>query len=157
MLVPAPSPAGRLLAIKLRTIETMSNIKKLDPRVDGFINSLPDWQKQICSRLRLLIHEAEPEIEETIKRNDRPYFALNGNICAFQATKDHVNVFIYDPIASDPERIINQGKGNLTARSIQIYQNKELNEVAFKKLIKAVAENNRAGGWRKILKTNKSW
>ncbi len=34
---------------------------------------------------------------ETIKRTVRPYFVLQGNICALLATKDHVNVFIYDP------------------------------------------------------------
>jgi hypothetical protein len=119
-------------------------------QVSSFINSLPQWQKDICSRVRQLIHQAEPDIEETIKRGDRPYFVLNGNICAFQSTKDHINVFIYDPIAPDPEHIINQGHDNVTARSIQIYQNDHLNEDAFKQLIKAVAANDRAGGWRKL-------
>ena len=121
-----------------------------DSRVDDFISRLPDWQKNLCIEIRKLIHEAEPDIQETIKRGDRPYFVLDGNICAFQATKDHVNVFIYDPIAPDPGKIINQGEGNLTARSIQIYENQPLNEDAFKELIKAVTTNNRAGGWRKL-------
>lgn len=119
-------------------------------QVDAFINALPAWQQTVCVRVRQLIHEAEPAIEETIKRGDRPYFVLDGNICAFQATKDHVNVFIYDPIAPDPQGIINQGHGNETARAIQIYENDQLNEAAFRDLIKAVADNNRAGGWRKI-------
>jgi|SRR5882672_12402042 len=91
-----------------------------------------------------------------IKRTDRPYFTLNGNVCAFQATKDHINVFIYDPIAPDPGKIINQGKGNLTARAIQIYQGDTLNEKAFVSLIKAVVGNNRAGGWRKLQKFKKN-
>lgn len=119
-------------------------------RVDNFINTLPAWQKNICTKVRQLIHEAEPDITETIKRGDRPYFVLDGNICAFQATKDHVNVFIYDPIAPDPEHIINQGHGNETARSIQIYKDDPINEEAFKNLVRAVANNNRAGGWRKL-------
>jgi hypothetical protein len=68
-----------------------------DPRIEKFISKLPKWQKDICARIRQLIHEAEPAIEETIKRGDRPYFVLQGNVCAFQATKDHINVFIYDP------------------------------------------------------------
>jgi len=75
---------------------------------------------------------------------------LNGNVCALLATKDHVNVFIYDPIAPDPEGIINQGHDNTTARAIQLYENDTVNESAFKTLIKAVADNNRAGGWRKL-------
>jgi hypothetical protein len=41
---------------------------------------------------------------------------------ALQATKDHVNLFIYDPAVPDPEGIINQGHGNATARAIQIYE-----------------------------------
>ena len=124
--------------------------KNLDQRVDKFIQLLPDWQREICLKIRRFIHEAEPEVEETIKRGDRPYFVLQGNVCALQATKDHINVFIYDPVAPDPEKIINQGEGNLTARSIQIYSGQPLNEPAFKRLIAAVANNNRAGGWRKL-------
>jgi hypothetical protein len=121
-----------------------------NPRVDTFINSLPAWQQEVCNKVRILIHEAEPEIEETIKRGDRPYFVLNGNVCAFQATKDHVNVFIYDPIVPDPEGLINQGQSNATARSIQIYEDTELKERAFKDLLRAVIVNNRKGGWRKL-------
>jgi hypothetical protein len=119
-------------------------------QVNDFINALPEWQKNVCVAVRQLIHDAEPAIEETIKRGNRPYFVLNGNVCAFQATKDHINVFIYDPIAPDPEKIINQGEGNLTARSIQIYEHQPLNENAFADLIKEVVANNRAGGWRKL-------
>lgn len=122
----------------------------IEPRIDAFIQVLPNWQRAICTHVRQLIHKAEPEIEETIKRSDRPYFVLQGNVCALQATKDHVNVFIYDPIAPDPEHIINQGQGNATARSIQVYEHTSLNEQAFKHLIQAVASNNRAGGWRKL-------
>jgi len=98
-------------------------VKSLNIQIDDYIDNLPAWQKNICTKMRQLIHDAEPEIEETIKRGDRPYFVLDGNVCAFQATKDHINVFIYDPIAPDPQRIINQGHENQTARSIQIYEN----------------------------------
>lgn len=124
--------------------------KIFNAQIDKFIYSLPEWQKTICIKIRLLIHEAEPTVEETIKRGDRPNFVLNGNICALQTTKDHVNIFVYDPIAPDPHKIIIQGHDNKTARSIQIYENAKLNEKAFKDLVIAVANNNRAGGWRKL-------
>jgi hypothetical protein len=126
------------------------NIQHSDKRIDQYISTLPEWQQDICKRVRSLVHAADPDIVETIKRTDRPYFTLEGNICALQATKDHVNVFIYDPIAPDPEGIINQGEGNLTARSLQIYQDDQINEKALLNLFKAVIANNRAGGWRKI-------
>jgi hypothetical protein len=121
-----------------------------DPRIDDFIATLPEWQGEICSRVRDLIHAAEPEIEETIKRTFWPFFVLDGNVCALQATKDHVNVMIYDPIAPDPHGLINQGHGNASARAIQIYADDVLDEKAFKTLVSAVADNNRAGGWRKL-------
>jgi hypothetical protein len=125
------------------------NYKK-DPRVDAYINDLPDWQQEICHKVRELIHQADPEVEETIKRTVQPYFILQGNICALLAAKDHVNIFIYDPIAPDPEKIINQGQGNKSARSIQVFQGDTINEHALINLFQAVIANNRAGGWRKL-------
>jgi hypothetical protein len=121
-----------------------------DPRVDDYINALPGWQQDICRRVRDLVHAADPEVTETIKRTDRPYFTLEGNICALHVTKDHVNIFIYDPIASDPESVINQGQGNATARAIQVYNGETLNEGALLRLFQAVITNNRAGGWRRL-------
>ena len=81
-----------------------------DPRVDDYIDALPDWQRAICRRLRGVIHAAEAELVETIKRTVRPYFVLEGNACALLATKDHVNLFLYDGgIVPDPEGIITAG------------------------------------------------
>lgn len=121
-----------------------------DSGVDRFVSALPAWQKEIFTRVRQLIHEADADIQEIIKRTDWPFFVLKGNVCAFQTTKDHANVYIYDPLAPDPENIVTQGQGNTTGRLIQIYENQSFNEDAFKKLIKAVTDNNRAGGWRKL-------
>jgi hypothetical protein len=121
-----------------------------NPRVDAYIYTLPGWQQEICRQVRDLVHAADPDVTETIKRTNRPYFTLDGNICALLGTKDHVNIFIYDPTAPDPEGIINQGQGNLTARSIQVRQGETLNERALVNLFKAVIANNRAGGWRKL-------
>ena len=67
-----------------------------DPRVDAYIDALPDWQRAICRQLRDLIHAADPELTETIKRTVQPYFVIEGNVCALLATKDHVNLFLYD-------------------------------------------------------------
>jgi hypothetical protein len=121
-----------------------------DSRIDEFVAALPTWQRDRCARVRELIHAAEPEIEETIKRTFWPFFVLQGNVCAFQSTKDHLNVLIYDPVAPDPHGLINQGQENKTARAIQIYEDDSLDEDAFKALISAVAQNNREGGWRKL-------
>ena len=127
----------------------MSNVT--DPRVDAYISTLLTWQQLVAQKVREIIHSADPEVAETIKRTNRPYFVLDGNICALLGTKDHLNIFIYDPIAPDPEQIINQGQANATARAIQVHEHDTLNQHALLNLIKAIIVNNRAGGWRKLL------
>jgi hypothetical protein len=120
------------------------------PGVDAYIQRLPRWQQEVCQQLRAIAHAADPDVEETIKRSVQPYFVLRGNICALLATKDHVNLFVYDPTVADPERIINQGHGNATARAIQIYEADTINQPALLAMLQAVIANNRAGGWRRL-------
>jgi hypothetical protein len=123
-----------------------------DPRVDDYIAALPGWQQDICRRVRTLVHAADDGVEETIKRSVRPYFVLDGNICALLAAKDHVNVFIYDPTVPDPNRVINQGHNNATAKAVQIREGDDINDDAMLTLFRSVIANNRAGGWRRLAK-----
>jgi hypothetical protein len=120
------------------------------PGVDAYIEALPNWQQVICRELRDIVLKVDPEIEETIKRSVQPYYVLQGNICALLATKDHVNLFLYDPIAPDPHGIINQGQGNSTARTIQVFRGDQIDRGALTQLLRAIVTNNRAGGWRKL-------
>lgn len=88
-----------------------------DPRGDSYIAALPEWQRRLCQELRDLIHAADPEVEEKIKRKVRPYFVLQGNVCALLAAKDHVNLFLYDgAIVPDPGGIITAGHTNTRPR-----------------------------------------
>jgi len=122
-----------------------------DPRVDAYIDGLPDWQQVICRRVRDLVHEADPGVVETIKRGNRPYFVLDGNICALLAAKDHVNVFLYDGgIVPDPEGIITAGHGNSTARTVAFRAGEPINELALTAMFRQIIANNRAGGWRRL-------
>jgi len=122
-----------------------------DSRVDLYIDALPDWQQAICHEVRELVHAADPEVVETIKRTVQPYFVLQGNICALLAAKDHVNVFLYDgAIVPDPEGIITAGHDNKTARTVSYRQGEKINERALTAMFKQIIANNRAGGWRKI-------
>ena len=121
-----------------------------DPRVDAYLDGLPAWQREIFSRVRDLVHEADPDVEETIKRTVQPYFVLDGNVCAFLAAKDHVSVFLYDPIAPDPEGIVTSGHDNQTGRTISYRQGEPINEPALLAMFRAIIANNRAGGWRRI-------
>ena len=97
------------------------------------------------------MHAADPEVTETIKRTDRPYFVLQGNICALLAARDHVNVFLYDgAIVPDPEGIITGGHDNTTARTVAIRRGETVNAPALLAMFRQIIANNRAGGWRKL-------
>jgi hypothetical protein len=120
------------------------------PGVDAYLDALPDWQRDICRELRDLIHTAEPDIEETIKRSVQPYFVLDGNVCAFLAAKDHVNLFLYDgAIVADPDKIITGGHHNKTARTISFHRDATIPRAPLTTMLRQIAANNRAGGWRK--------
>ena len=122
-----------------------------EQRVDAYIDSLPGWQQAICREVRDLVHAADPEVTETIKYTDRPYFVLEGNICALLAAKDHVNVFLYDgAIVPDPEGIITGGHDNETARTVAVREGETVNAPALLAMFKQIIANNRAGGWRKL-------
>jgi hypothetical protein len=122
-----------------------------DPRIDAYIDALPGWQQAICRQVRDLIHAADDEVTETIKFTNRPYFVLQGNVCALLAARDHVNVFLYDgAIVPDPEGIITGGHNNTTARTIAIHRDEPINARAMKAMFQQIIANNRAGGWRKL-------
>ena len=122
-----------------------------DARVDAYIDALPEWQQATCREVRELVHSADPEVEETIKRTRQPYFVLQGNVCALLATKDHVNVFLYDgAIVPDPEGIITGGHDNKTARTMAVYEGEDINAPALVAMLRQIIANNRAGGWRAI-------
>jgi len=122
-----------------------------DARVDAYIDALPDWQQAICREVRDLVHAADAEVIETIKRTNRPYFVLQGNICAVLAAKHHVNVFLYDgAIVPDPEGIITAGHDNKTARTVAFREGEAINAPALSAMFRQIIANNRAGGWRKL-------
>ncbi|HEX2194195.1 MAG TPA: DUF1801 domain-containing protein [Candidatus Limnocylindria bacterium] len=124
---------------------------KRDPRVDEYIEALPKWQRRVCREVRELVHAADREVEETIKRTRQPYFVLDGNICALLAAKDHVNVFLYDgAIVPDPEGIITGGHNNTSARTVAIHEGEPINAPALRRMFEQIIANNRAGGWRKL-------
>src|ERR1700679_40935 len=102
-----------------------------DPRVDAYIEALPEWQQAVCREVRGIVHAADPDVPETIKRTRQPYFLLQGNICALLAAKDHVNVFLYDgAIVPDPDGIITAGHGNKNARTVAVRAGEVINDAA---------------------------
>lgn len=129
----------------------MHKADHLDARVDAYIEGLPAWQQTICREVRALVHAADPEVRETIKRRVQPYFVLQGNICALLAARNHVNVFLYDgAVVPDPEGIITGGHGNTTARTVAYREGDPVNAPALGAMLRQIIANNRAGGWRAL-------
>jgi hypothetical protein len=122
-----------------------------DPRVDDYIDALPEWQRRVCREVRDLVHAADSAVVETIKRTTQPYFVLEGNICALLAARGHVNVFLYDGgIVPDPAGIITAGHDNKTARTVAIREGETINAAALTAMFQQIIANNRAGGWRRL-------
>jgi hypothetical protein len=124
-----------------------------DPGVDAYLDPLPDWQRELCRRLRDLVHAADPEVREVVKRRVQPYFVLDGNVCALLATKDHVNLFVYDgAIVPDPHGLVTGGHDNTTARTIAFWEGDPVREEALVEFLRQIITTNRAGGWRAVKK-----
>jgi hypothetical protein len=122
-----------------------------DPRVDAYLEPLPEWQRNIFARVREILHRADPELTETIKRTVQPYFVCHGNVAAFLAAKDHVNVFVYDGgIVPDPHGLVTAGHENKTARTIGFSEGDDVPEEHLLEFFRHLVADNRAGGWRKL-------
>ena len=101
------------------------------------------------------MHTADPEVQETINRRVQPYFVLDGNVCALLATKDHVNLFVYEgAIVDDPHGLLTAGHDKSTARTIAFWESDPVNEPALLDFLRQIIANNRAGGWRRLRGTD---
>jgi hypothetical protein len=122
-----------------------------DPRVDAYLARLPDWQRETLTRVRESLHRADPQMTETIKRSVQPYFVLEGNVAAFLAARDHVNVFVYDGgLVPDPHGLVTAGHDNATARTIGFREGDGVPEEALVEFFTRLVADNRAGGWRRL-------
>jgi hypothetical protein len=61
---------------------------KRDPRIDAYIAASADFAKPILKYLREVVHEACPDVEETIKWR-MPHFDYQGILCGMAAFKEH--------------------------------------------------------------------
>jgi len=111
--------------------------------IDAYIASLQGWQQTMLTRLRALIHAAEPALAEEWKWGT-PVFSLRGNVCAIGAFKDHVKVNVFKGAAlSDPAGLFNAGLEAKTSRAIDLVEGQWLDEDAFKALIREAVAVNR--------------
>jgi hypothetical protein len=111
--------------------------------IDKQISDLPDWRGRLMARLRILIHQADPDLDEDWKWNT-PVWSLNGAVCAVGAFKDHIKInFFKGASLSDPHGLFNSGLEAKTSRSIDLFEGDTINEPAIKDLIRSAAAYNK--------------
>ncbi len=119
--------------------------------INATIESMGDWRGELLTRLRSLIKQADPEVVEEIKwrkpSNEMqgvPVWSHDGNICTGETYKDKVKLtFAKGASLDDPAGLFNSSLGGGTRRAIDFYEVDEVDEEAFKALIRsAVALNS---------------
>jgi hypothetical protein len=117
------------------------------------IQELGDWRGQTLARVRQLIHDADPEIQEEWKwekpsSGGTPVWSHDGIVCTGESYKQVVKLtFARGASLKDPKKLFNSSLEGNTRRAIDIRQGDQLDETAFKELIRvAVAANSAAQG-----------
>jgi hypothetical protein len=118
------------------------------------IQELGDWRGEALARLRQLIHDADPHIQEEWKWRGVPVWAHDGGVCTGESYKQVVKLTFFRGAAlADPKRLFNSSLEGNTRRAIDFREGEKINEAAFKQLIRAaVAANSAARAQRSAKK-----
>ena len=118
------------------------------------IQELGDWRGETLARVRKLIHDADPEIEEEWKWMGTPVWSHDGIVCTGESYRQIVKLtFARGASLADPQKLFNASLEGNTRRAIDIREGEKLNEAAFKALIRsAVAANSAALAQRALRK-----
>lgn len=112
-------------------------------RIDARIRELGDWRGKMLARVRELIHQADPEIEEEWKWMGTPVFSHSGIVCTGETYKSVVKLtFAKGASLPDPARLFNSSLDGNVRRAIDIRESDKVNEKAFKDLIRAAVALN---------------
>jgi hypothetical protein len=113
--------------------------------IDARIRELDDWRGKTLSRVRALIRRADPEVVEEWKWRGVPVWSHDGIICTGETYKSVVKLtFAKGASLKDPSKLFNSSLEGNTRRAIDIHEGDELDEDAFKTLIRAAAALNRS-------------
>ena len=119
----------------------------MDPSklIDKQIAELTDWRGKTLTKLRKIIHEADPEITEEWKWNTA-VFNHDGLVVAIGAFKESVKMnFFQGTTLPDPHKLFNAGLDAKKTRAIDFHENNKIDEPALKDLIRSAVALNRAG------------
>jgi hypothetical protein len=127
----------------MNTTDASTNITKK-------IEELGDWRGETLARIRRLIHEADPEIEEEWKwakasSPGTPVWSHHGGVCTGESYKQVVKLTFFRGAAlEDPKKLFNSSLEGNARRAIDIREGEKLDERAFKELIRSAVAANAA-------------
>jgi len=111
---------------------------------------LGDWRGETLARVRQLIHDADPDIEEEWKWEKPkspgvPVWSHDGGVCTGESYKQVVKLtFFRGASIKDPKKLFNSSLEGNTRRAIDLHEGEKINEAAFKQLIRAAVAANSA-------------
>ena len=107
------------------------------------IAELGDWRGDTLSRMRKLIKEAVPDVVEEWKWRGVPVWSHDGIICTGESYKNIVKLtFARGAALKDPARLFNSSLDGNVRRAIDIHEGEEVDESAFKALVRQAAALN---------------
>jgi len=113
--------------------------------IDAKIKELDDWRGKTLSHVRALIKQADPEVVEEWKWRGVPVWYHDGMICTGETYKSAVKVtFAKGASLKDPSGLFNSSLEGNARRAIDFHEGDEMDEDAFKTLIRAAAALNKS-------------
>ncbi len=113
--------------------------------IDARIKELDDWRGKTLSHVRALIKRADPEVVEEWKWRGVPVWSHDGIICTGETYKSVVKLtFAKGASLKDPSKLFNSSLEGNVRRAIDIHDGDDIDEDAFKTLIRAAAALNRS-------------
>ena len=113
--------------------------------IDRRIAELGDWRGETLARVRRLIHDAVPGVEETWKWRGVPVWEKDGILTTGETYKDKVKLtFARGASLEDPEKLFNSSLDGNARRALDLFEGDTLDEAAFKALVREAAEANAA-------------
>jgi len=123
----------------------MSEDKTAAEQIDARIAALDDWRGETLARVRAIIHEADPEVEETWKWRGVPVWEHAGILCTGETYKTAVKLtFAKGAALADPTGMFNSSLDGNVRRAIDIHEGETIDAEALKALIRAAVEANLA-------------
>jgi hypothetical protein len=113
-------------------------------QIDQHIAAIPDWRRETFEKVRKIILEADPEIEETFKWMGSPVWERFGIIAVANAHKGKVKLtFAHGAGLSDPDGLFNAGLEGNARRAIDFLEGDKVDQRALKALVRAAIDYNR--------------